>query len=181
MPKKADPKPKVKKPKKDQKLTNRSNRSPTPSKFSPKGYTLVEMQDAKDNFPETLKSTMNLVTMACKKANISRTTYYQWRLDDEVFAKDCDEVPELIGDMVESEAYKKIAKGDGEMIRFYLKTKLRGRGFVTTTEHTGLNGGAIAFSNKDEDLNKLRRFNEEQLRKYIELKSILDDPITPAS
>ena len=180
MPKKTEPKAKTKPKKKDQKLTNGSNRS-SKEGLSPMGYTLVDMQEAKDNFPETLKVSMDLVSVACRKANISRTTYYQWRIDDPKFAADCDEVKHIIGDMVETEAYKKIAKGDGEMIRFYLKTKLRERGFVSTTEHTGPNGGAIAISNKDEDLKKLNRFTNEQLKAWIELKGILDEPISSPS
>ena len=181
MPKKAEPKAKKKLVKGS--VGSRKNGGFTPKGpigedgLSPKGYVLVAKQQEKDNFPALLLDMMGLISSACRKANIDRSTYYAWREADPKFAADCDAVPELIGDKIESEGFKKIAKGDGEMIRFFLRTKYKSRGFITTTEHTGANGGAISFSNKDEDLKRLSRLNKEQLKNWIELKTILDEPL----
>lgn len=138
-----------------------------------KGDVLLAEQKAK--FPEILKQTMGLVSLACEKVGIGRTTYYEWRNNDPEFAALCDEVPDRVGDMVESKLYEKVQRGDGETIRFYCKTKLKNRGYTTGMELTGANGGNLNLNLHNADSKKLNRLSSEQLQVLIELQKIMND------
>lgn len=97
----------------------------------------------KNKFPEILEQCSGFVTSACRVAGISRTTYYEWHKEDKAFADACDEVQELVGDMVENYLMKLIKEKNPSAIIFYSKTKLKNRGYVERVETTGKDGGAI--------------------------------------
>ena len=139
----------------------------------PAGQVLLTEQKAK--FPEVLKQTMGLVSLACEKVGISRGAYYDWRNSDPVFAALCDEVPDRVGDMVESKLYEKVQKGDGETIRFYCKTKLKHRGYTSGMEITGAGGGNLNLNLHNADAKKLAKLNNDQLQALIELQKIMND------
>lgn len=135
----------------------------------------VLLADKKARFPEALKQTMGLVSLACEKVGIGRTTYYEWRNSDPDFAALCDEVPDRVGDLVESQLYNKIQKGDGETIRFYCKTKLKNRGYTSGMEITGAGGGNLNMNLHNTDAKKLAKLNNEQLQALIEIQKIMND------
>ena len=100
----------------------------------------------KKAFPDILKKSMGIISTACEKAKINRSTYYEWRKTDTEFAEACDEANEFAGDFVESKLYKNIDSGDTSCIIFYCKTKLKNRGYVERQEITGANGNGIDIS-----------------------------------
>ena len=66
-----------------------------------------------------------VVQVACERTGVGRTTYYQWRKDDEAFARAADEAiqagTELINDMAESMLIAGIRDGSHPSISFWLK------------------------------------------------------------
>lgn len=63
--------------------------------------------------------------MACKQADVPRSTYYRWRKDDETFAEGCDEAIEqsasMVNDMAESQLISAIKDKNMTAIIFWLK------------------------------------------------------------
>jgi len=66
-----------------------------------------------------------IIELACKKAGISRATYYRWKKDDPDFAKKANkalrEGAELISDMAESQLISQIRNNNMTAIIFWLK------------------------------------------------------------
>ena len=78
-------------------------------------------------------SKMGNVSKACKAANISRQTYYDWMKDKE-FAGKVDEVREGLLDFAEHQLLSNIKDGKTAEILFYLKTKGKARGYIERQE-----------------------------------------------
>jgi hypothetical protein len=57
----------------------------------------------------------------------------------------CNEILEEVLDIAEDEAIKKIKSGDTTMIKFFLETRGKTRGYTRRAELTGAAGGAMAF------------------------------------
>jgi glucan phosphorylase len=89
---------------------------------------IEEKEKAKENIIELFKVTKGVtVGYVCRKADISRKTFYEWRKEDEEFKKKTDELREEkkkdMDDFAERVLYKKIAEGDNACLIFYLKTR----------------------------------------------------------
>lgn len=65
-----------------------------------------------------------IVQLACKRAGVSRATYYRWLKEDPKFAQECDEAFEKgrqsINDLAESKLIHKVNEGDMRAISFWL-------------------------------------------------------------
>lgn len=83
----------------------------------------------KKQFLGNLEKSLGIIASACKKTEINRSTYYDWRHKDQVFAAACDLITEDTSDFVESKLLQKINEGDTAAIIFYCKTKMRSRGY----------------------------------------------------
>jgi hypothetical protein len=83
---------------------------------------------------EELKRSMGIVSLACDKANLSRTQFYKWLKDDDDFRQKYEEIEERQIDFVESRLFQNIKNGDATSIIFYLKTKGKKRGYQEKTE-----------------------------------------------
>lgn len=66
-----------------------------------------------------------IVEVACKQADLPRTTYYRWRKEDPAFALACDEAIEqsaaLINDLAESQLIAAIKDKNITAILYWLK------------------------------------------------------------
>ena len=91
------------------------------------------MAKDKGQFLEVFASKMGNVSKACKAANISRQTYYDW-MKDETFANQVEEVREGLIDFAEHQLLANIKKGKTAEIIFYLKTLGKKRGFIERQE-----------------------------------------------
>tara|TARA_B100001094_G_C17466942_1_gene455520 strand:- start:170 stop:508 length:339 start_codon:yes stop_codon:yes gene_type:complete len=91
------------------------------------------MAKDRDKFLEVYASKMGNVSKACKSANISRQTYYDW-MKDKQFAGKVDEVREGLLDFAEHQLLSNIRDGKTAEILFYLKTKGKGRGYIERQE-----------------------------------------------
>ena len=99
----------------------------------------------KSRLLEALENSLGVVTTACKKANVSRKTFYQYCNDDLEFKKAVDDIENIALDFAESQLHKQIQGGNTAATIFYLKTKGKKRGYVERQEITGNEGEAIRF------------------------------------
>lgn len=83
-----------------------------------------------------LEKSLGLVTEACKKAGVGRTTFYEWLKDDQEFKKQVDDIEDIALDFAESQLFKNIGAGKEASLIFYLKTKGRKRGYIEKVEGT---------------------------------------------
>ena len=106
-----------------------------------------------------LQQSMGIVSTACQKADINRTTHYDWYNNDADYAAQVDAISESCIDFAESKlmelingAKHEVATAKGEVLTvqdgpnptaciFYLKTKGKKRGYVEKSElEVGGNG-----------------------------------------
>ena len=99
----------------------------------------------KSRLLEALENSLGVVTTACKKANISRKTFYQYCKDDPEFKKQVQDIENIALDFAETQLHKQIQGGNTAATIFYLKTKGKKRGYVERQEITGNDGDAIRF------------------------------------
>lgn len=99
-----------------------------------------------------LQQSMGIVSTACQKADINRTTHYDWYNNDQDYAAQVDAIQESCIDFAESKlmelingAKHEVATAKGEVLQvqdgpnptaciFYLKTKGKKRGYVEKSE-----------------------------------------------
>jgi Mg/Co/Ni transporter MgtE len=83
-----------------------------------------KQQQDKEKLLENLAKTP-IVEVACKQADVPRSTYYRWRKEDGAFAEACDEAIEtsssLINDMAESQLIAAIKDKNLTAIIYWLK------------------------------------------------------------
>ena len=83
---------------------------------------------------EALEKSLGVVTSACKIADVSRWTYYDYLKNDEQFAKEVEEIQNISLDFSESKLFEAISKGNLTAVIFHLKTKGKHRGYVERFE-----------------------------------------------
>tara|TARA_R110002110_G_scaffold5335_4_gene27538 strand:- start:44 stop:424 length:381 start_codon:yes stop_codon:yes gene_type:complete len=96
---------------------------------------------------ESLENSLGIVSTACTKANISRSSFYKWYKEDEVFKKKVDEIDNVKLDFVESQLFKNIQKEKERSIIFYLQHKGHKRGYIQQQN--------INLTSNDEKINKI--------------------------
>ena len=89
---------------------------------------------------DALEKSLGVVTEACRKAGVGRTTFYGWLKDDKQFAADVKDIQDIALDFVESKLFENIREGKTSEMIFYLKTKGKTRGYVERQEITGADG-----------------------------------------
>ena len=113
---------------------------------------------------EALEQSLGVVTSACKKVGIGRTTFYGWLADDEDFAKQVKDIENVALDFAESQLHKQIKDGNPSSTIFYLKTKGKKRGYIEKIQSEVIN--------KNIDLSNL---SEEEYKKKLEIaKRVID-------
>tara|TARA_R100000935_G_scaffold17857_2_gene34581 strand:+ start:1078 stop:1437 length:360 start_codon:yes stop_codon:yes gene_type:complete len=111
----------------------------------------------KESLLKALEQSLGVVTLACKKADIPRSTFYKWLKEDDEFAKEVKDIENIALDFAESQLHKQISENSTSATIFYLKTKGKNRGYVERQEITGVEGMPTNFqieiigSAKDKD------------------------------
>ncbi len=104
---------------------------------------------------EALEKSLGIVTTACKKVGIGRTTFYDWLKEDKEFAKEVNQIQDIALDFAETQLHSQIGDGSTAATIFYLKTKGKKRGYVERQEITGLEGTKLfeveILKNEEED------------------------------
>ena len=112
----------------------------------------------KESLLKSLEQSLGVVTVACKKADIPRSTYYKWLNNDEAFAKQVRDIENVALDFAESQLHTQIGDGNTSATIFYLKTKGKKRGYIERQEITGADGMPTNFQieiiDKTEDTDK---------------------------
>jgi len=88
----------------------------------------------KEAILQALENSLGVVTIACKQANIPRSTYYKWLKEDIESAKQVKEIENIALDFAESQLHNQIKDGSTPATIFYLKTKGKKRGYVEKSE-----------------------------------------------
>jgi hypothetical protein len=83
---------------------------------------------------EALEKSLGVVTTACRMADISRKTHYEWYKLDEAYKEAVDDISDIALDFAESQLHKQIKDGEVSSTIFYLKTKGKKRGYVEKNE-----------------------------------------------
>ena len=96
---------------------------------------------------ESLENSLGIVSTACNKANISRSSFYKWYKEDEDFRKKVDEIDNVKLDFVESQLFKNIQKEKERSIIFYLQHKGHKRGYIQQQN--------INLTSNDEEIKKI--------------------------
>ena len=88
----------------------------------------------KESILKALESSLGVVTVACKSADVPRSTYYKWLKEDEEFAKAVKDIENIALDFGESQLHKQIGDGNTSATIFFLKTKGKKRGYIERNE-----------------------------------------------
>lgn len=89
---------------------------------------------------EALEASLGVVTTACNKLGLNRSTYYLWYNNDEDFRNSVHDIADVAIDFVESKLFQQINDGNTAASIFYLKTKAKKRGYTERSE-LELSGG----------------------------------------
>ena len=96
---------------------------------------------------ESLENSLGIVSTACTKANISRSSFYKWYKEDEEFRNKVDEIDNVKLDFVESQLFKNIQNQKERSIIFYLQHKGHKRGYIQRQN--------INLTSNEEDIKKI--------------------------
>jgi len=83
----------------------------------------------KEAMLKALESSLGVVTTACKKTEIPRSTFYKWVKEDEDFAEKVKDIENVSLDFAESKLFEQMSDNNTSATIFYLKTKGRKRGY----------------------------------------------------
>ena len=96
---------------------------------------------------ESLENSLGIVSTACTKVNVSRSSFYKWYKEDEGFRKKVDEIDSVKLDFVESQLFKNIQNLKEKSIIFYLQHKGHKRGYIQKQN--------INLTSNEEKINKI--------------------------
>ena len=99
----------------------------------------------KETILQALENSLGVVTIACKQADVPRSTYYKWLKEDEEFAKAVKEIENIALDFAESQLHSQMRDGNTSATIFYLKTKGKKRGYIERQE-LDVNSGENPFN-----------------------------------
>ena len=89
----------------------------------------------KESLLKSLEQSLGVVTVACKKAEVPRSTYYKWLNEDSDFKREVEDIENIALDFAESQLFKQIQGGNPTSTIFYLKTKAKDRGYIERREY----------------------------------------------
>jgi len=96
---------------------------------------------------ESLENSLGIVSTACTKVNISRSSFYKWYKEDEEFRNKVNEIDSVKLDFVESQLFKNIQNLKEKSIIFYLQHKGHKRGYIQKQN--------INLTSNEEKINKI--------------------------
>ena len=100
---------------------------------------------------EALEKSLGIVTTACKKVDIARSTFYKWVAEDKEFESAVTDMDNIALDFAESSLHKQIQSGVPVSTIFYLKTKGKKRGYIERQEITGADGESLTITPEERE------------------------------
>jgi transposase-like protein len=101
----------------------------------------------KETLLQALENGLGIVSTACNRTGISRSSFYKWYKEDEEFRKKVDEIDNVKLDYVETKLFKNIENEKEKSIIFYLQHKGHKRGYVQRQN--------INLTSNEEDIKKI--------------------------
>ena len=101
----------------------------------------------KDTLLQALENSLGIVSTACNRSGISRSSFYKWYKEDEEFRQKVDEIDNVKLDFVESKLFKNIENEKEKSIIFYLQHKGHKRGYIQRQN--------INLTSNEEDIKKI--------------------------
>ena len=97
------------------------------------------LSDDQEALLKALFDSRGIVTEACRKTGNSRDTHYRWMKENEAYAEAYASIEDSAIDFVEGMMFERIEDGSDGLIKFYLATKGKKRGYIerTEVEHSG--------------------------------------------
>lgn len=89
----------------------------------------LQIANTKKKFLQELANANGFIMTACDNTGVSRTTIFRWRNSDPEFDSAVQDVEERQGDKIEGYYHEHLEARDLTAILFYLKTKLKKRGY----------------------------------------------------
>lgn len=83
---------------------------------------------------EALERSLGIVSTACEKAGIHRSTHYDWLQSDPEYKEAVRLIEERTIDFAESHLHALIKDKNPAAVIFFLKTKGKGRGYIERQE-----------------------------------------------
>ncbi len=106
---------------------------------------------------QALEKSLGVVTTACNKVGLHRSTHYEWLNTDPWYKEQVEDLANVTLDFMESQLHKRISKGDTTAIIFGLKTKGKSRGYIEQMD----------FSGTVKTENVLKKMTTEQLEEEL--------------
>jgi hypothetical protein len=101
-----------------------------------------------------LTKTLGVVTPACKKVGISRETHYEWFNSDSEYQKAVLDIKNISIDFVESVMFQQIRNGDTGLVKYFLNTQGKSRGYVEKADvEVNVNVDTVVKVGYDDDDN----------------------------
>ena len=101
----------------------------------------------KDTLLQALENSLGIVSTACNRTGISRSSFYKWYKEDEEFRKKVDDIDNVKLDYVETKLFKNIENEKEKSIIFYLQHKGHKRGYIQKQN--------INLTSNEEDIKKI--------------------------
>ena len=101
----------------------------------------------KETLLKALENSLCIVSTACNRSGISRSSFYKWYKEDEEFRQKVDEIDNVKLDYVETKLFKNIENEKEKSIIFYLQHKGHKRGYVQRQN--------INLTSNEEDIKKI--------------------------
>ena len=101
----------------------------------------------KDTLLQALENSLGIVSTACNRTGISRSSYYKWYKEDEEFRQKVDDIDNVKLDFVESKLFKNTENEKEKSIIFYLQHKGHKRGYIQRQN--------INLTSNEEDIKKI--------------------------
>lgn len=87
------------------------------------------MSKQKEDFLSAYAACAGMISTACRKSKISRTTFYKWKSTIPAFAQKIQEIDDEQLDFAESKLMENIKEGNQRAIEFYLDRKGKNIGY----------------------------------------------------
>jgi len=98
------------------------------------------LSDDQERLLQALFNSKGIVTEACESADIGRSTHYRWMRENEAYAEAYASIEDSAIDFVEGKMFERIEEGSDGLIKFYLATKAKKRGYVERHEQENIGG-----------------------------------------
>jgi hypothetical protein len=106
---------------------------------------LDTLDTSKKTLLAALEASLGIVTTACKRAGVARSTYYNWMKDDEAFRLAVEELTEVAVDFGESQLHKLMQGYTQPDTKIFLNSDTKEPIEVPIVKHVGPDAASVIF------------------------------------